>query len=120
MRYFRIENGFVQEVINHNPEGFYVKEIVDQFVAVNDDDVIVEPNMIYNAETGEFSVYVHVPTKDEQISDIISKLSELDKVINRTQEQLMIDNNLVCTYQKVLDVISEKCELREQLRLLKL
>ena len=46
---------------------------------------------------------------------ILAELAELDKVISRTQEQFMIDNNLICTYQPILDAIARKQVLREAL-----
>jgi hypothetical protein len=54
-------------------------------------------------------------TIDQQRQEILSELQRLDLIISRTQEQFMLDNNLFCTYQPILDAITQKHTLRIQL-----
>ena len=43
---------------------------------------------------------------------ILNELEELDNVVSRQIEQLIIDNNLIVTNQTMIDAITRKEELR--------
>ena len=104
MKYARIENNTVQEIIDFNPQGRFTQEIVSQFIECPDD---TKQNMIY--ENGEFkeNVVVIDPT-----DAIMSELAELDKVITRQVEQMYEDAGITPSYQPMVDAITRKQELR--------
>ena len=113
MRYARLENNIVMEIIDFNPLGIFSLDLI----FVECDDLSVQQGWVY--DNGIFNKPItYIEITEEQKQAIISQLYSLDKIINRTQEQLIQDNNLICTHQPILDAIAEKEALREQLRLL--
>ena len=107
MRYARIENNKVMEIIDFNPVGRFTEEIVAQFVEC---DETVEQNDIY--ENGIFAIPV-ITIDEKQI--IINQLLQLDLIIPRVLEDIIAQGNFTL-HQSKLDIISQKEFLRQQLQ----
>jgi hypothetical protein len=84
MRYARIENNKVMEIIDFNPVNRFTDEIVAQFVECNRD---TEQHMEYI--NGVFERKVHVKTAEEQKQLIHSQLEDIDKKSVRDSEDLI-------------------------------
>ena len=108
MKYARIENNIVQEIIDFNPQGRYTQKIVQQFIECPES---TKQNMIY--ENGEFKENVVVI---DPIDTIMNELAELDKVITRQVEQMYEDAGITPSYQPMVDAMTRKQELRLLLR----
>lgn len=110
MKYARIEDNKVMEVIDFNPIGCFTDEIVNQFVECNDN---TKQNMIY--ESGTFSEYVYTPTIEEQKQIIKLELERLDSIVPRIVEDVVSQGNFVIDEKKSI-IIAQKESLRGQLR----
>ena len=77
MKYARVENGTVKEIIDFDPKGRFAKQIEDQFVKCTED---TKQNDIY--EDGVFTTPLpKVPTQEELNRNTIAEL-------NSTNDQL--------------------------------
>lgn len=71
MKYARVENGEVREIINFNPKGKFVKSIEEQFVKCTED---TKQNDIY--EDGVFATPLpKVPTQEELNNQITNDIN---------------------------------------------
>jgi len=98
MKYARIENGEVREIINFNPKGKFVKEIEEQFVKCSTD---TKQNDIY--EDGIFTTPLPKTLTQEEINHQIT--SELN---NTTPELLEIFEDIVNWAEKEGFILSEQ------------
>jgi hypothetical protein len=98
MKYARIENGEVREIINFNPKGKFVKEIEEQFVKCTVD---TKQNDIY--EDGVFTTPLPKILTQEEINNQIT--SELN---NTTPELLEIFEDIVEWAEKEGFILSEQ------------
>jgi hypothetical protein len=78
MKYARIENGEVREIINFNPKGKFVKEIEEQFVKCTED---TKQNDIY--KYGKFSK----PTLKELTQEELNQ--QITNEINSSNNELL-------------------------------
>jgi hypothetical protein len=84
MKYARVENGIVRELINFNPKGKFVKEIEEQFIECLED---TKQNDIY--ENGKFSKPTpKLPTQEEINEQTIQELNQTNNKLARLIEDL--------------------------------
>lgn len=110
MKYARIENNTVMEIVEFDPKGRFVKEIEEQFQHC---DESVQVNDIF-----ENGIYRKPEIVVDRKQEILYRLAELDQYIDRPKENLIRFNMSqgYQPYQKELDVINEKESLRQQLQ----
>jgi hypothetical protein len=84
MRYARIEDGEVKEVINFNPKGCFVESIVNQFIECDED---ITQKHIY--KDGKFEKKKEKTlTKDEINQGIIYELNQSNEKLVRLIEDI--------------------------------
>lgn len=84
MKYARIENGEVREIIDFNPKGYFVKNIEEQFVECNEDteqhDIIVDNKFI--------KPIPKIHTQEELNQIILNEINEEHKGLLRLVEDI--------------------------------
>jgi len=109
MKWARIENGIVMEIIDVEPIGRYTEEIVNQFNTCEDD---TEQGDIF--EEGIYSKPQIIPPSE--IDTILIRLSQLNLVIDSQTEQIYTDLGKLPSYQPIADAMLEKQSLRQRLQ----
>ena len=102
MRYARIENGIVKEIIDFNPKGKFTKEIEQQFVQCTE---TVEQNFIY--KNGKFEKKKEKElNKEEKNNIIVQQIKETDsdllQLIEDIAEWVESKGFIIPTHQKAL------------------
>ena len=111
---------FVGTVQNNTTLEWELKNnVIPNFGGVNEDYSVIEteiekPRLIDN--NGVIEVQERPKTNDEIKQEILTELSELDKIITRQNEQVYIDTNVTPSYQPMVEAVARKTELRNQLK----
>ena len=114
MKYARVEEGIVREIINFNPKGKFVKEIEEQFVKCTED---TKQNDIY--KDGVFTTPLpKLPTQEElnqQITnDINSSNNELLEIFEDIVEWAEKKGFILSEQKK--EIINSRKEKRKEKR----
>ena len=83
MKYARIENNIVKEIINFDPKGRFTKEIEEQFVECDED---TKQGLKY--ENGVFSEIVKVVTDEEFNEEVLAEIKATDSDLIRLVEDV--------------------------------
>jgi len=113
MRYARIENGIVMEIIDFDPKGRFTKEIEKQFVECDEDT-----KQGFKYDNGVFSEIVKIATDEEFNNNIFAEIKATDSDLIRLVEDIAEWAELqgFVIPQEKKDLISERKNKRNMLK----